>query len=103
MHALLNIFGQTLRTLWAHKLRSFLTMFGIAWSVGSLLVLAGVGEGFATVTSVNLRPSARTLFSSTGTLEQEQAPSDSVPRYLFHPSLPLPMRLPSAKHKRTRT
>ena len=24
-------------TLWAHKLRSFLTMFGIAWGVGSLL------------------------------------------------------------------
>jgi len=27
-------------------LRSFLTMFGIAWGVGSLLLLAGVGEGF---------------------------------------------------------
>jgi len=43
---ILDIFGQTLRTLWAHKLRSFLTMFGIAWGVGSLLVLVGVGEGF---------------------------------------------------------
>jgi putative ABC transport system permease protein len=42
----LDIFGQTLRTLWAHKLRSFLTMFGIAWGVGSLLLLVGVGEGF---------------------------------------------------------
>src|SRR6202022_288889 len=41
-----DIFGQTLRTLWAHKLRSFLTMFGIAWGVGSLLLLAGVGGGF---------------------------------------------------------
>ncbi len=46
MRILLDIFGQTLRTLWAHKLRSFLTMFGIAWGVGSLLLLAGVGEGF---------------------------------------------------------
>jgi putative ABC transport system permease protein len=43
---ILDIFGQTLRTLWAHKLRSFLTMFGIAWGVGSLLLLVGVGEGF---------------------------------------------------------
>ncbi len=43
---LLEIFGQTLRTLWSHKLRSFLTMFGIAWGVGSLLLLIGVGEGF---------------------------------------------------------
>src|SRR5712692_5359107 len=46
MRTLLDTFAQTLRTLWAHKLRSFLTMFGIAWGVGSLLLLAGVGEGF---------------------------------------------------------
>src|SRR6516162_7461667 len=46
MRMLLDIFLQTLRTLWAHKLRSFLTMFGIAWGVGSLLLLVGVGEGF---------------------------------------------------------
>jgi putative ABC transport system permease protein len=46
MRVLLEIFGQTLQTLWAHKLRSFLTMFGIAWGVGSLLLLVGVGEGF---------------------------------------------------------
>jgi putative ABC transport system permease protein len=41
-----DIFGQTLQTLWSHKLRSFLTMFGIAWGVGSLLLLVGLGEGF---------------------------------------------------------
>ena len=46
MLMLLDTFYQTLRTLWAHKLRSFLTMFGIAWGVGSLLLLVGVGEGF---------------------------------------------------------
>jgi putative ABC transport system permease protein len=46
MRTLLDIFAQTLRTLWAHKLRSFLTMFGVAWGVGSLLLLVGVGEGF---------------------------------------------------------
>lgn len=42
----LDIFAQVLRTLWAHKLRSFLTMFGIAYGVFSLLMLIGVGEGF---------------------------------------------------------
>src|SRR5581483_3037075 len=46
MRILLEIFRQTLSTLWAHKLRSFLTMFGIAWGVGSLLLLVGLGEGF---------------------------------------------------------
>ncbi len=46
MRHIFDIFGQTLRSLWAHKLRSFLTMFGIAWGVGSLLLLVGLGEGF---------------------------------------------------------
>src|SRR5690348_8106009 len=46
MRMLGDIFGQIFRTLWAHKLRSFLTMFGIIWGVGSLLLLVGLGEGF---------------------------------------------------------
>src|SRR6478752_1150305 len=46
MRTVSDILGQILRNLWAHKLRSFLTMFGIAWGVGSLLLLVGVGEGF---------------------------------------------------------
>jgi putative ABC transport system permease protein len=46
VRALADIFAQIFRTLWAHKLRSFLTMFGIAWGIGSLLLLVGLGEGF---------------------------------------------------------
>src|SRR6266542_5021433 len=46
MRTVADIFAQIFRNLWAHKLRSFLTMFGIAWGVGSLLLLVGVGEGF---------------------------------------------------------
>ncbi|MCU1303721.1 MAG: efflux pump, inner rane subunit [Candidatus Sulfotelmatobacter sp.] len=46
MRMVLDIFAQIFRTLWVHKLRSFLTMFGIAWGVGSLLLLVGLGEGF---------------------------------------------------------
>lgn len=46
LHFVADLFSQILRTLWAHKLRSFLTMFGIAWGVGSLLLLVGLGEGF---------------------------------------------------------
>lgn len=40
--------GQVFRAIAANKLRSFLTMFGIAWGVGSLLLLVGLGEGFRT-------------------------------------------------------
>jgi len=38
--------GQVYKAIMANKLRSFLTMFGIAWGVGSLFVLVGLGEGF---------------------------------------------------------
>src|SRR5438445_11723187 len=54
MRVLLDIIRQSLATLWAHKLRSFLTMFGIAWGVGSLLVLVGLGEGFRSGQKRNL-------------------------------------------------
>src|ERR1700760_2323243 len=45
MRALRDIVGQVLDAIWAAKLRSFLTMFGIAWGVGSMLLLISVGEG----------------------------------------------------------
>ena len=46
MRTLLDIFDQVYQSITANKLRSFLTMFGIAWGVASLLLLIGLGEGF---------------------------------------------------------
>ncbi len=46
MRSTFDIFGQVFQAIWANKLRSFLTMFGIAWGVASLLLLIGLGEGF---------------------------------------------------------
>ncbi|MGD0941262.1 MAG: ABC transporter permease [Terracidiphilus sp.] len=46
MQSFSDTLGQVYRAIMANKLRSFLTMFGIAWGVGSLLVLVGLGEGF---------------------------------------------------------
>src|SRR5664279_1324482 len=54
MQMAIDVFAQIFGTLWAHKLRSFLTMFGIAWGVGSLLLLVGLGEGFRTGNQRNL-------------------------------------------------
>jgi len=54
MQIVIDVFAQIFRTLWAHKLRSFLTMFGIAWGVGSLLLLVGLGEGFRSGNQRNL-------------------------------------------------
>ncbi|MBI4877963.1 MAG: ABC transporter permease [Acidobacteria bacterium] len=38
--------GQTAANLWRHKLRSFLTMFGIAWGVASLALMGALADGF---------------------------------------------------------
>jgi putative ABC transport system permease protein len=46
MQTFSDTLAQVFRAMMANKLRTFLTMFGIAWGVGSLLVLVGLGEGF---------------------------------------------------------
>src|SRR2546423_15557995 len=67
MRTLLEIVRQSLSTLWAHKLRSFLTMFGIAWGVGSLLLLVGLGEGFRSGQARNMANLGRDImFTFTG-------------------------------------
>ena len=42
-----EIFNQTFSTLRAHKMRSFLTMFGIVWGIASVILLVGLGRGFS--------------------------------------------------------
>jgi len=40
-----DLLSDTIRTLWAHKLRTFLTMFGIAWGIISITLMVAAGEG----------------------------------------------------------
>lgn len=40
-----DLIFDVLRTLWAHKLRAFLTMFGIAWGIVSIVLMVAAGEG----------------------------------------------------------
>ena len=40
-----DLFIDTARTLWSHKLRTFLTMFGIAWGIVSIVLMVAAGEG----------------------------------------------------------
>jgi putative ABC transport system permease protein len=44
---LLEILRQALATFRAHKLRTFLTMFGIVWGIASVILLVGLGRGFS--------------------------------------------------------
>ena len=40
-----DLISDVFRTLWAHKLRTALTMFGIAWGVVSIMLMVAAGEG----------------------------------------------------------
>jgi putative ABC transport system permease protein len=44
---LLEIFRQTVATFRTHKMRIFLTMFGIVWGIASVILLVGLGRGFS--------------------------------------------------------
>jgi len=44
--SLKDLFLDVLHTLWAHKLRTFLTMFGISWGIVSIVLMVAAGEGF---------------------------------------------------------
>src|SRR5258708_14825319 len=41
-----EIFRQAFATFKAHKMRTFLTMFGIVWGIASVILLVGLGRGF---------------------------------------------------------
>jgi putative ABC transport system permease protein len=40
-----DLIRDVFRTLWAHKFRTLLTMFGIAWGVVSIVLMTAAGEG----------------------------------------------------------
>ncbi len=42
----IEILTQTFQSVWAHKLRSGLTMFGIAWGISSIVFMMAIGDGF---------------------------------------------------------
>jgi putative ABC transport system permease protein len=44
---LIEILRQTITTFRAHKMRIFLTMFGIVWGISSVILLVGLGKGFS--------------------------------------------------------
>jgi putative ABC transport system permease protein len=41
-----EILRQAVATFRAHKLRTFLTMFGLVWGIASVIILVGLGRGF---------------------------------------------------------
>jgi putative ABC transport system permease protein len=46
MTYLAELFSQVVTSLLRNKLRSFLTMAGIAWGVASMVLIVAMGDGF---------------------------------------------------------
>jgi len=46
-----EILRQAFNTFRAHKMRTFLTMFGIVWGIASVIILVGLGRGFSALPS----------------------------------------------------
>ena len=81
---LIDIIRQSLSTLGAHKMRSFLTMFGIAWGVGSLLLLVGLGEGFRSGQERELATLGQNImFMFPGRIPAVQGSTQSGQTYYF--------------------
>ena len=62
----------TIRTLWTNKLRTFLTMFGIAWGIVSITLMVAAGEGLRVGqqrVSANFGKDIMIIFAGTTSLQ----------------------------------
>lgn len=76
--------AQALRLLWAHKLRSALTMFGIVWGTASVIFLVGWGEGTAKMIERGVQKTGKNMAQVwAGKVSEEFTPAVDR-RYLWY-------------------
>jgi len=76
MHAgewLKDLLVQTLRNLHRNKLRSFLTLFGIAWGIASLVLMSSLSDGFRQGQRKNMSQIGDNIVFVYGGITEEQA------------------------------
>ena len=56
-----EILRQAFGTFRAHKMRTFLTMFGIVWGIASVIILVGLGRGFSAAQKKNMQSLGKDL------------------------------------------
>src|ERR1700689_3334696 len=56
-----EILRQAFATFRAHKMRTFLTMFGIVWGIASVIILVGLGRGFSVDQKKNMQALGKDL------------------------------------------
>jgi putative ABC transport system permease protein len=80
------VFGflqQTVANVWRHKLRSFLTMFGIAWGVASLVLMSALCDGFRQGQRKNMRQLGDNIVILRGGRTERQAGGQRTGRRIW--------------------
>ncbi|MBI5084872.1 MAG: ABC transporter permease [Acidobacteria bacterium] len=86
MHAgelLFDLSRQTLANLRRNKLRSFLTLFGIAWGIASLVLMSALSDGFRQGQRKNMAQIGDNIVFAYGGVTEEQAGGQRAGRRIF--------------------
>lgn len=77
-----EILHQAGTALWRHKLRSFLTLFGISWGICALALIIALGEGFRQGQRQNWRQIGDNIVLVFGGRTEMQAGGQRAGRYI---------------------
>jgi putative ABC transport system permease protein len=78
-----DFLADAFRTLWAHKLRTFLTMFGIAWGIVSITLMVAAGEGLRVGQRANMETFGKDIIIVNAGRTSLQAGGARAGRRLF--------------------
>ncbi|HBY63984.1 MAG TPA: hypothetical protein DEH78_29525, partial [Solibacterales bacterium] len=80
---LLDVLRQTGANIWRNKLRSFLTMFGIAWGIASLVLMSALSDGFREGQRKNMSQIGDNIVMVFGGRTEKQAGGERAGRRVF--------------------
>src|SRR6266849_5236527 len=83
MTYLAELFSQVVTSLLRNKLRSFLTMAGIAWGVASIVLIVAMGDGFRVGQKNNMKALGENIVIVFGGRTERQAGGQRAGRRTF--------------------
>jgi putative ABC transport system permease protein len=78
-----EIVQQTFANVWRHKMRSFLTMFGIAWGIASLVLMSALCDGFRQGQRTNMAQLGNNLVMVWNGRTEKQAGGQRAGRRMY--------------------
>jgi putative ABC transport system permease protein len=96
-----DLLRDTLATLWAHKRRTMLTMFGIAWGIISITVMVAAGEGLGDGIQKNQETFGKDViivFAGRTSMQAGGARAGRLVRWMEDDYVPVAAESPACKH-----